>query len=157
MTKKYEQKIRIWVILCHLAAIFWLPLNFLFSALLNKVLFIPFLNIFLPLIIWKKKKEQHPLIDINAKNSINFQISTTIYIIIWLIIVLFMATDCGSNLGEFIAGNRDLNRRVSNYLDMFSLPAILLVMLQIICSISAAITTYIGKPYHYPLTIRFLK
>ncbi|OUL19963.1 DUF4870 domain-containing protein [Nostoc sp. 106C] len=151
MTKNDERKVRFWVMLCHLGAIFWLPI-YLFLPI-----FIPLLNIFVPLIIWRNKKSEHLLIDINGKNSINFQISTTIYMIIWMILVLFMATDCGSSLGEFIKGNSELKRRVYNYLSMFSLPALLLGFLQFFCSMSAAITTYIGKSYDYPLTIRFLK
>ncbi|OUL35430.1 hypothetical protein BV372_11300 [Nostoc sp. T09] len=157
MTKNPDQKIRIWVMLCHLGSTLWLPINFLLALLLNKNLFIPLLNIFMPLIIWENKKAEHLLIDINGKNSINFQISTTIYMIIWMIIVLFMATDCGSSLSEILAENSELNRRVYNYFQMFSFPAILLGLLQFVCSISAAITTYIGKSYHYPLTIKFLK
>ncbi len=119
--------------------------------------YMPLINIFITYIIWRFKKSQHSLIDSNAKNSLNFQISITIYIIIWLIIVLFMAKNGGSYLGDITNHNSKFAWRFNQYLSMFGLPIYLLIMLQMVCSISAAITAYQGKLYRYPLTIRFFR
>ena len=157
MTKNNEQSARMWCVACHLASLVCFPLFFLGVGLLNRSVYIPFLNILFPLIIWKSKKAQHPLIDLHGKTCLNFQISMTIYFIIWLIMVLFMATDCGRAMGDIIANTSLFNRRFIQILSVFSLPAVLIVMSQVVCSISAAIMASLGKLYRYPSSIQFLK
>ncbi len=56
---------RTWALFCHLSAL---------------ALFVfPFGNIVAPLVIWLVKKEELPLVDDQGKESLNFQLSVTIY------------------------------------------------------------------------------
>ena len=60
---------RTWDILCHLLA-------------LSGFVAVPLGNILGPLVIWLIKKEQLPSVDAHGKESLNFQISMTIYAIV---------------------------------------------------------------------------
>jgi uncharacterized Tic20 family protein len=105
-----------WAMLCHLTA---------FTGY-----FIPFGNIIGPLVIWLIKKDELAVVDENGKESINFQISMTIYATIAsLLIVVFVG--------------------------IIILPVVIIA--QIAFTIIASIKANNGKAYRYPLTIRFLK
>jgi uncharacterized Tic20 family protein len=106
---------KMWALLCHL------------SALAGFV--IPFGNIIAPLVIWILKKEEYPLVDDQGKESLNFQISITIYLIIGVILI-------------FVA------------IGIVILPIIALFSLIMI--IVASIKANDGEKYRYPLTIRLI-
>ncbi len=108
---------RLWATLVH---VFGLPI----------LVPVAFANIIVPLIIWLIKKEEHPFVDEHGKESINFQISVTIYSIIGAIL-------CFICIG-------------------FVLLSVLAVFSVVVC-ILAAIKANKGEPYRYPLSIRFLK
>lgn len=91
---------------------------------------VPFGHIILPVVIWMIKKDQFPLVDVEGKEAINFQISVTIYGVISLI--LFLAV-----IGIFLL--------------------IAVYVFAVIAVIIGAIKTYQGESFRYPLTIRFLK
>ena len=112
VSKKDEN---LWGMLCHL------------SALAGFV--IPFGNIIAPLIIWVLKKDEFPLVDDQGKESLNFQISITIYFIIGIILV-------------FVA------------IGIVVLPIIGLFAL--IMVIVASIKANEGVKYRYPFTIRLI-
>ena len=82
-----------------------------------------------PLILWIMKKDESAYIDEHGREAVNFQISMLIYTIITAFLCLFL-------IGFLI------------------LPVLALV--QIICTILAAIKASEGSYYRYPLTIRFL-
>ncbi len=65
-----------WAMLCHLSA---------FAGYI-----IPFGNIIGPLVIWMIKRDEYPLVNDQGKESLNFQISLTIYVIISLILALVL-------------------------------------------------------------------
>lgn len=90
---------------------------------------IPFGNIVGPLIVWQVKKEQSAYVAEHAKESLNFQISTTIYGLICLILAF-----CLIGIPLLVA----------------------LVVFEIVVLITAAIRANEGKPYSYPLCIRFI-
>ena len=106
-----------WGMLCHLAALVML-------------LGVPLGNILGPLIVWLIKKDQYSFVDSQGRESLNFQISMTIYGVIagFLTIIL---------IG-------------------WALLAILVVV-NIILVIIASIRANSGRPYRYPITIRFIK
>ena len=107
---------RTWAMFAHLAAIVGLV--------------VPFGHIIGPLIVWLLKRDQSAFIDDQGKESVNFQISFTIYMIISGILILLLVG---------IA---------------------LLAILPILCVvfvIIAAIKSNEGVWYRYPLTIRFIK
>jgi len=113
----YNKEEKTWAMICHLAA---------FAGL-----FVPFIgNIVGPLVVWLIKKDQYPLVDDQGKESLNFQISITIYLLISTILVFVL-------IGFVL-------------LAAVSIFAVVMVIL-------AAIQANDGKAYRYPLTIRFVK
>ncbi|MFQ6035782.1 MAG: DUF4870 domain-containing protein [Sedimentisphaerales bacterium] len=82
------------------------------------------------LIMWQIKKDTHPFIDEQGKEAFNFQTSMLIY---WAIAVLLCFTCIGFVL----------------------LP--LVMILDIVFAIIAAVKANNGFHYRYPLTIRFIK
>jgi uncharacterized Tic20 family protein len=83
-----------------------------------------------PLIIWLMKKDEHPFIDVNGKEALNFQISMSIYMLVGLVSIL----SC-----------------------VFFWVVPVLVVVDSIFSIIAAIKASNGEAYEYPLTIRLVK
>jgi len=91
---------------------------------------IPFGNIIGPLIIWLVKKDQFPFVNDQGKESLNFQISITIYAIVSGILTMVVI-----GLPLLIA------------VGIFGLVEIIL----------ASMKANQGIPFRYPLTIRFIK
>lgn len=111
-----DRQARMWAMLCHLSA---------FSGWI-----IPFGHILGPLIIWLIKRDDHPFINEQGKESLNFQISLSIYLIVSAILVLALI---GFVL-FFVVG-----------------------IVGFIFVIVAAVKANEGVSYRYPLTIRFLR
>src|SRR4028119_1459861 len=110
-----EKQSRMWGMLCHL------------SALAGLV--IPFGNVLGPLIVWLTKKNDFPFVDDQGKESLNFQISLTIYVAVAAMLALLL----------------------------IGIP--LLIALGIgglILTVVGAVNANDGKAYRYPMTIRFL-
>jgi uncharacterized Tic20 family protein len=106
-----------WGMLCHLIA---------FAGFILPVIG----NIVGPLVIWLIKKDEFEFVDDQGKESLNFQISMTIYFII------------------------------SGILTIIIIGALLLIALSIfdiVMIIIATIKANGGEKYRYPLTIRFIK
>ncbi len=91
---------------------------------------VPFGNILGPLIVWLVKRDESPLVDREGKESLNFQISMSLYLLVSiLLIVVFIG-----------------------------LPMLVAIgLLDLILTIVAAVKTSSGETYVYPLTIRFLR
>lgn len=115
--------------LCHLLAL---------TALIG----IPLGNILGPLIIWLIKRDEDPFVDLCGKESLNFQISMTIY---GLALFLFMLP---AVIIPFIG---------VLLLPLIMLAGIALAIMVIVYTIIAAIKASEGDSYTYPLTIRFIK
>lgn len=119
---------RNWAMACHLSA-------------LLVVTGIPLANILGPLIVWLLLKDQYQLVDEQGKESLNFQISMSIYGLVGLILsVLLFATILLMPLSALTL-----------------LLLIILGVVDVVLAIIAAINTSNGQHYQYPLTIRFLK
>ena len=112
---KNEKTERILAMLCHLGS---------FAGF-----FLPFANIFVPLIIWKLKRKTYPLVDDQGKESTNFQLSLLIYYLVGTMLLFVI-------IGFFI------------------LTA--LVIYNFASVIIASVESYRGKKFRYPLTFRFL-
>jgi len=110
------KEVRTWAMLCHLIAL----AGFL----------VPFGNIIGPLVLWLVKREENAFIDTHGKESLNFQISLSIYLLVasvsFLICVGFVLV-----------------------------PA--MVIAGVVLVIIAGIKANDGKEARYPLTLRFLK
>lgn len=107
---------RLWGMLCHLMA---------FSGYL-----IPFGSVLGPLVIWLIKKDEMPFVNDQGKESLNFQLTMFIAVIISAILMLVL-------VGFLLLG--------------------VLIIYQIIVVIMASIKANEGVRYRYPYTIRFIK
>lgn len=107
-----------WAMFCHLAA-----LAGYVAPLVG--------NIVGPLVVWLIKKDQYPAVDAHGKESLNFQISLTIYLLVSIAIAV---ATCGF---------------------LFPLP-IGVAIAGIVLSIVAAVKANQGEFYRYPLTIRMI-
>ena len=109
-------EVKNWAMLCHL------------SALLGFVP--PFIGVILgPLVIWLIKGKEHPFIDANGRESLNFQISMLIYSAITSVTICI-------GIGLFL------------------LPVLWAV--DVILIVVAAVKASSGVVYRYPLTIRLI-
>src|SRR5688500_14248765 len=93
---------------------------------------IPFGNIIGPLVIWMMKTDQHPFVNDQGKESLNFQITASIAIL------TAMATLCIA-IGIVLALAPGVGIAVA------------------IMSIIAATKANEGIPYRYPFTLRLIK
>ena len=91
---------------------------------------VPFGHIIGPLVIWLVKKDTMPYVDRQGKESLNFQISMTIYSIVAGVLVLV----------------------VVGFILLLGL-----IILDVVCVIIAGVKASKGEEYSYPVTIRFLK
>lgn len=112
MDKKQE---RTWGMLCHLSAL--------------AVFIFPLGNVFGPLIVWLIKKDESSFVDDQGKESLNFQISFTIYCIIAAILTIVF-------IGIII---------------LIALGIAFLILV-----IMAAVKANEGEEFRYPLTIRLI-
>ncbi|NNM99998.1 MAG: DUF4870 domain-containing protein [Candidatus Eremiobacteraeota bacterium] len=91
---------------------------------------VPFGNILGPLIVWLVKRDESPLVDREGKESLNFQISMSIYMVISALLILLLV----------------------------GIPMLVVFgLLDLILTVVAAVKTSNGEAYRYPLTIRFLR
>jgi uncharacterized Tic20 family protein len=111
-----EKQARTWGMLCHLIAL----AGFVF----------PFGHILGPVVIWMIKKDESPFVNDQGKESLNFQISVTIYGIV-----------CG----------------VLALVAVGILLALALMVFDIVMVILAAVRANKGESHRYPLCIRFIK
>ncbi|MFP4072292.1 MAG: DUF4870 domain-containing protein [Desulfovibrionales bacterium] len=112
-----EKGSRTWGMLCHLSA-------------LSLFVGIPFGNLLGPLLVWLIKRNEHPFVDEQGRESLNFQISMSIY---GLIAALFVVVLVG-------------------FFFLF-----VLVVVDVIFVVIASVKTSNGEPYRYPLTLRLIR
>ena len=93
-------------------------------------LIVPLGNLLGPLIIWQVKKAEHPFIDDQGKESVNFQILMAIAMIISGVLICV-------------------------FIGIILLPVVALV--SIIMAIIGGMKANNGKAYRYPFNIRFIK
>ena len=128
-----ESEDRTWGMLCHLAA---------FAGLLLPTLG----NILGPLVVWLIKKDASPFVDAHGKESLNFQISMSLYLLLGGMVstVAFFALallPCFGVIGVVILG--------------LALSA--LAIFALVYQVIAAIRANEGGFLYYPLTIRFFR
>jgi uncharacterized Tic20 family protein len=119
-----ERDVRLWTTACHLAALAGLLLPS-FGAVLG------------PLVVWLLKRHDHPRIDQQGKEALNFQLSILVYS--WVLGLVGVATLI--ILVGFL------------FLGLAAVAGIV----GLILAIWAAIKASQGESYRYPLTIRFLQ
>jgi uncharacterized Tic20 family protein len=115
-----DENARTWAMVCHLI------------TLAGHIM--PFGHIIGPLIVWLLKRTEHPFIDFNGKESLNFQISMTIYSILAGILIVTVIGACIGGPALFALWITDLA-----------------------CVIIAAVKANNGETFTYPISIRFIK
>ncbi|MCL1467980.1 DUF4870 domain-containing protein [Argonema galeatum] len=154
MNGDINKEARTWGMWCHLSSIVvWIPVILL--GLLGIPVPIPCLNILAPLIIWQTKKNTDSFIDVQGKESLNFQISMLIYSLTGVIIVIFLSfVTCGIILSS---NTNVLNSLITSLAIGIVSVSLLLLIFQLFVVIFAAIKAYRGEVYRYPFTIVFLR
>jgi len=112
-----DKQVRIWGMLCHATA-------------LIGIIGIPFGNIAGPLIIWLLKRNTNTFIDEQGKESLNFQLSMTIYALFGALLFLM-------KMGMFLL--------------------LLIAGINFILVVIASIRAFNGATYIYPYKIQFIK
>jgi uncharacterized protein len=98
---------------------------------------VPFGNLLGPLIIWQMKRHEFPSVDEHGKESLNFQLSATIYMCIAIVLTI---------VGSFIC------------IGWLFLPVIFLIYVgAIVYSIIAGLKANDGVLYRYPFNLRLIK
>lgn len=118
-----ESDARLWAMFCHLGG-------------LATLIPFPLANIIVPLIVWLAKRHDHPYIDEQGRESVNFQIT----------MVLCLAV--------IVAAVFILKALLIGYL-LIWVPA-LVPIAQVAGSIVGAIRAYDGEDFRYPLILRFV-
>ena len=101
--------------------------------LLTLLLFIgmPLANLLAPYILWRWRRERHPFVAVHGRESLNFQISVTLYAVFFLIAGLFA---------------------VIGWILLTALAILDIVLVGI-----AADRARSGNEYFYPFTIRIIR
>jgi uncharacterized Tic20 family protein len=97
---------------------------------------VPFGNIVGPLIIWLIKKDEMPAVDRNGKEALNFNISFTIYFVAASMVCAVLALILIGIL-------------------LFLVLAVGGTIFWIIMVVQASMAAKEGRPFRYPITIRF--
>jgi len=118
---------RTWDVLCHLSAL--------------AMYAFPFGHILGPLIVWLVKRDSLPSVDAHGKESLNFQLSLTLYLMIAAGVTLSL---CFILIGLLLV-------------PLLFLAAVLFPVLDLIMVIIAAVKAGNGELFRYPLTVRFIK
>lgn len=91
---------------------------------------VPFGNIFGPLVLWLMKRETMPFVNGEGRESVNFQISMTIYMLVAAILCFFC----------------------------IGVPILIgLMIFDIVVVVLACVESSKGSAYKYPLCIRFIE
>jgi uncharacterized protein len=107
---------RNWAMLCHLAA---------FAGF-----FFPFGGFIGPLICWLSKRDESAWVNINGRNSLNFQLSMLLYIVLAIPLCFIL----------------------------IGIPIIIILgTLKVICIILASVRAANGELFRYPLVIPFIQ
>ena len=107
---------RNWAMLCHLSA---------FAGY-----FFPFGGIIGPLICWLTRKDESQWVDQNGKQSMNFQLSITLYMVLAIPLCFIL----------------------------IGIPIVIFLgFLEVICIIIASVKASKGEEFKYPVTIPFIQ
>ncbi len=132
--------------------------------------FFPFGNFIAPLVLWISNKESSPFIDEHGKQAINFQISILLYsltlgllaipfffFLAWDFVGFVDIMDHNKHHVHFDPDDVDGFLPTILYLAIFGVITLGLFILDIYCTITAALKASNGEIYQYPFTIRFIK
>lgn len=152
MESNLDPQVRRWGMLCHLSALVGILLPLIGLP-------IPFANLLAPLIVWLSQKDKHPFIDAQGKESLNFQVSVTIYgfvsgiILSVLLIFYLISSGVLANTSSSSAQITALFGAGIWFIGLIVLVSVVTFVLVVIAAVKAAN----GGFYRYPFTIRLLR
>ncbi|WP_026812821.1 DUF4870 domain-containing protein [Arenibacter certesii] len=134
---------------------------------------IPFGNLILPLVLWTLKRSDHPFIDSNGKQALNFQISLLLYsicigiltipfVLVFIPDIFHMGLLNFSSINDFngidlgFTFNPVKLGRILWPILLAGSAQIVLFIVNIVYTILATIRTSEGNNFKYPLTINFI-
>jgi uncharacterized protein len=149
MQEPLSQDVRMWGMGCHLAG--------LGGILVAMLLPIPFLHLLPPYVVWRMGREQHPFVDEQGKEALNFQFSMTIYFVTFTILILFLlAVTCGVVFSGGVAGNAA--SQALGVLGVLGMGVLIIALIfEIVVIIFAVVKAANGQSYRYPFTLRFVR
>ena len=151
MQDNNDSQVRTWGMLAHLSSLVWLPLIFVGLAF-------PIANIVGPLIVWTAKKNEHPFIDEQGKESLNFQISVTLYSIVLVFVLIGVVSIFALVAGTARSSGQSIFGVLLGLSFLVTIVFISIVsLIQLVLVIFAAVKANSGEIYRYPLTIRLIK
>ena len=146
-----EQDYQKWAMFCHLSSLVWIP-----PALFRVT--IPFLNLVGPLVMWWVKKDENTLVDVEGKESLNFQLSMSLYSLIGLIIFGILALINGLVTARVNLDSDQKSELLPGGIQLWQDTALIVFgIFQLVVVIVAGLKANKGEFYRYPLAIRFLK
>ena len=115
---------RKWAMFCHLC------------GLVSLFMPVPFFNVVIPFIVWHAKRNEHPYIDMQGREAVNFQVSMALlYVVMWGVVTALRIIFIGKLL--------------------FWVPGLILIA-QLGGTVVGAIRAYDGERFRYPLILRFV-
>jgi uncharacterized Tic20 family protein len=109
---------------------------------------IPFGNIVGPLLVWLIKRDESAYVNEHGKEAVNFQLTSLIYGILYLAVSLVTFFRYAAHEVSVPA--------VPVFLLWIVGAGVLLWLLWMISVIAAAVAAASGRPFRYPLAIRFI-
>ncbi|WP_124979968.1 DUF4870 domain-containing protein [Nonlabens xiamenensis] len=128
----------------------------------------PLGNFVLPILLWMVNSNKSPFIDRHGKQAVNFQLSITLYTVVLAFVGggIIIGSIISGGPGLWEAMNHGSDWPFSESMGTFSTivasgiicgTAILgLSILDLVCTIKAAIRAHDGNDYDYPITINFI-
>lgn len=129
----------------------------------------PFLGVIIPIVMWATRKNESKSVDTNGKIILNWTISSFIYALILVILLVVSVLVFGGTMAlsglAFESGIFDglidespfVVFRLLGTLGVILLPLILVGILDFVFTIIGAIKAGSGEVWNYPLSIRFFK
>ena len=111
-------------------------------------LIFPFGNIIGPMIVWLIKKDQSEFVDEHGKESLNFQITYTI--------VLLILVGLGAGFA-ISSGFQGFEGGIAISIIFFLILIIVYALMALVFVIIAAVKASKGEMFRYPMSIRFIR
>lgn len=108
---------------------------------------IPLGNVLGPLVVWLIKRQEHPFLDDQGKEALNFQVSLTLYALVAGLVVAPLF---------FVGALLPLLPAIA-LLPVVILGGVALLVFGLVMMVIAALRANEGEAYRYPVTIRFVR
>ncbi len=129
----------------------------------------PFLGVIVPIVMWATRKDESKSVDVNGKIILNWTISTFIYGLILVLLLVGAVLVFGGSMAlsgiayengtfeGFADESPFMVFRFLGALGIILLPLIIIGILDFIFTILGAVKASNGEVWNYPLSIRFFK